>query len=167
MLSKLVAYSHKAAFSPVPSTWIDAIGSTGQKTTTLAPANATQPIHTKRMHDVFATQIQLTCKLATDQTCRFPYVSSRGAKYIMITHEKDYNTILTGCLANRTAAELTRTYTAIYTYLTLRGLKLRLQIMDNECPEKLQKFMRNTIIAYQLVPPNYHRHNPAEKAIGT
>jgi len=85
----------------------------------------------------------------------------------MIAHDKDSNAILTECLANKTAAELTRAYTAIYTYLTSRRLQPRLQIMDNECPEKLHKIMCNKNIAYLLVPPNYHRNNPAEKAIGT
>ena len=39
--------------------------------------------------------------------------------------------------------------------------------MDNECPQGLQTYMDLEKIDFQLVPPHYHRNNPAEKAIGT
>ena len=111
--------------------------------------------------------IEITGKIYSDQTGRFPLSSSRGNKYIMIVYSYDSNAIITEPLSSRTENELLRAYTVIHTKLTERGLRPTLQRLDNEAPGKLKKFMTNNSVAYQLVPPHIHRRNLAERAIGT
>jgi hypothetical protein len=63
--------------------------------------------------------------------------------------------------------ELLRAYTKIHTFLTKGGLKPVLQQLNNEAPGKLQTFMRQNGVSFQLVPPRQHRRNAAERAIAT
>ena len=39
--------------------------------------------------------------------------------------------------------------------------------MDNECSDLVMNFLQQNNLELQLVPPNIHRTNAAEKAIGT
>ena len=55
----------------------------------------------------------------------------------------------------------------IHQYLSERGLHPALQILDNECPAVVKQFFKEEQVKFQLVPPNLHRNNAAEKAIGT
>ena len=57
--------------------------------------------------------------------------------------------------------------TAIHTYLKVRGLHLKLQILDIECPALVKQFFLKETVSYQLMPPNLHRNNAAEKVVGT
>jgi hypothetical protein len=49
-------------------------------------------------------------QIYTDQTGRFPVVSSKGNKYIMILYDYDSNAILAQPIKDRTAAELLRSF---------------------------------------------------------
>jgi hypothetical protein len=111
--------------------------------------------------------IKITGQIFSDQTGRFPITSSRGNKYIMVVYDYDSNAILTEPLTSRTEMELLRAYTKIHTFLTERGLKPVLQKLDNEAPGKLQTFMQQKDVSFQLVPPRQHRRNAAERAIAT
>ena len=111
--------------------------------------------------------IEITGKIYSDQTGRFPLTSSRGHKYIMIVYDYDSNSILAEPLKSRNELELLRAYTKIHHDLTTRGLKPVLQILDNEAPGKLKRYMQNNNVTYQLVPPHIHRRNAAERAIST
>ena len=70
-------------------------------------------------------------------------------------------------LKNRSEHELVEAVTALHQRLTDANLTLKMHIMDNECPTKVKQHLRNEGIDLQLVPPNYHRLNPAERAIQT
>jgi hypothetical protein len=63
--------------------------------------------------------------------------------------------------------ELLRAYTKLHTFLTERGLKPVLQKLDNRAPGKLQMFMGQNDVSFQLVPPRQHRRNAAKRAIAT
>ena len=39
--------------------------------------------------------------------------------------------------------------------------------MDNECSQDLQRAIKKNDLSYQLIPPNQHRRNAAERAIRT
>jgi hypothetical protein len=58
---------------------------------------------------VYATTIDAG-QIYTDQTDRFPVVSSKGNKYIMILHDYDSNAILAQPIKDRTAPELLRAF---------------------------------------------------------
>jgi uncharacterized protein YgfB (UPF0149 family) len=55
----------------------------------------------------------------------------------------------------------------IYTYLTDRGFKPKLNVMDNQCSRAVQTYIKSTGAGIQLVNPDDHRVNAAERAIQT
>jgi hypothetical protein len=63
-------------------------------------------------------------QIYTDQTGRFPVISSEGNKYIMVLYEYGGNVILAEPIKNRTSAELLRAFKVIEKKLTARGLKI-------------------------------------------
>jgi hypothetical protein len=115
---------------------------------------------------VYAKVVTITGQIYSDQTGRFPVTSSKGNKYIIIVYDYDSAAILAEPIKNRTETELLRVCSKLHQYLADRGLKPRLQKLDNECSEALKQFMRQASVDFQLVPPYDHRQNAAERAIG-
>jgi hypothetical protein len=68
---------------------------------------------------------------------------------------------------SRSASEWVKAYDSIHQELTVKGLKPKLQTLDNEASTALKNFFTVNNIAYQLVPPDCHRRNAAERAIRT
>ena len=58
-------------------------------------------------------------------------------------------------------------FKSVYDLLTTCGLKPRLNVMDNECSKAIKTFILSTGAAIQLVEPDNHRVNAAERAIQT
>ena len=111
--------------------------------------------------------VELEGKVFTDQTGRFPINSSRGNKYVMVMYDNDTNAILAEAMKSRTQDEMVRAQAHLHGMLTKRGFKPHVQILDNECPAKLEEYLRKQQVNFQLVPPHLHRTNAAERAIGT
>jgi hypothetical protein len=118
---------------------------------------------------IYVKAIEADGQIYTNQTGRFPTTSSRNNKYIMILY--DYNTNANAILAkppkSKSEGEIIRSYTKLHEYLSDRGLKLRLQKLDNKCPAGLKHFMTQNEVNYQLVPPHIHRRNSARRAISS
>jgi hypothetical protein len=74
---------------------------------------------------VYMQRIEVTRKIHSSQTGRFPITSSQGNKYRMIVFNYDSNAILAKPIKSRTEIELIRAYTKLRTYLTNRGLNLK------------------------------------------
>jgi hypothetical protein len=110
---------------------------------------------------------QPTGKIYTDQTGKFVAQSSKGNNYIMLLYDYDSNCILAQPFANRKSATLLAAYKTLHQKLTARGMRPKIQILDNECSEELKSFLQDQSIAYQLAPPGVHRRNAAERAIRT
>jgi hypothetical protein len=70
-------------------------------------------------------------------------------------------------MKNCTDREMVRAFKHLHAYLCDRGLRPKLQKLDNEASAALQHAMRQENIDYQLVPPNVHRCNAVERAIWT
>jgi hypothetical protein len=104
-------------------------------------------------------------QIYTDQTGRFPVVSSKGNKYIMILYDYDSNAILAKPLKDRTAPELLKAFQFMEQELVVRGLKPKLMKLDNEESKMLRNYLYKQDITIQLVPPYSHRRNSAERAI--
>jgi hypothetical protein len=85
----------------------------------------------------------------------------------MILYDYDSNSILAEPMRSRTAHEMVRAYAKLHTYLVTRGLKPKLQRLDNEASQNLKDFMKSKQVDYQLAPPHCHRRNSAERAIRT
>jgi hypothetical protein len=104
-------------------------------------------------------------QIYTDQTGRFPVVSSKGNKYIMILYDYDSNAILAQPIKDRTAPELLKAFQFMEQELVARGLKPKLMKLDNEASKLLKTYLHQQDITFQLVPPYSHRRNSAEREI--
>ena len=85
----------------------------------------------------------------------------------MVLYDYDNNAIIPEPLKSRSEHEIIRTYTALHTKLTKRGLRTIFQNLDNECPAGLKTFMQKEGVTFQFAPPHLHRTNASERAIQT
>ena len=113
------------------------------------------------------TPFKSTKKAFGDLPGKFPFTSSRGHQYFLVIYHYDSNAILVQNLKNRTAPEIKRAYLTIYNMLKTRGSAPDTFILDNETSTLLLNAFECERIQYQLVPPNIHHRNAAEKAIDT
>jgi hypothetical protein len=70
-------------------------------------------------------------------------------------------------MKSRSASVWVKAYDHIHQELTAKGFKPKFQTLDNEALAALEHFSTTKDVEYQLVPPHYHRHNAAERAIRT
>jgi len=103
----------------------------------------------------------------SDPTGRFITQSSQGNNYILVIFDTDSNYIFAEAMPSRTANQILKAYQKIQSLLTERGMKPHLHMMDNEASDLLKTYLKNNGVKYQLVPPNKHRANAAERVIGT
>jgi len=105
-------------------------------------------------------------KLYTDDTGRFPVRAHSGNQYVMIAHHADGNLILQQAFKTRSDKHRIEAYNAIMTRLSAHGLVVDLQILDNEASAAYKHAITVTWqCKFQLVPPDMHRRNRAERAI--
>jgi hypothetical protein len=104
-------------------------------------------------------------QIYTDQTGRFPVVSIKGNKYIMILYDYYINAILAQPIKDRTAPELLKAFQVMEQELMDRGLRPELMKLDNVASKLLKTYLHQQDITFQLVPPCSHRRNSAERAI--
>ena len=105
-------------------------------------------------------------KMYTDQTGHFPTTSYRGMQYVLVLYEPtESNAILVEPMQNRTSGKMLAAYQTLVNILKKAGIEPKLHILDNECSAKFKEAIRKNVGNFQLVPPNDHRQNVAEKAI--
>ena len=137
----LAMYYHRAAFSPVPTTFISAINKGNFSTWSVLTAEliskhlpkslATTKGHNKlakqnvrstrpqetpvaRTKTVQITVVEPSHLIATDLTGRFPTISSRGYNYIIFCYILDTNGIIVRPMKNSYVAEHIRVYNEIF-----------------------------------------------------
>eukprot|EP00804_Cyclotella_cryptica_P020425 CCRYP_014405-RA/>CCRYP_014405-RA protein AED:0.11 eAED:0.09 QI:0/-1/0/1/-1/1/1/0/940 len=138
------------------------------KTTRHAPP--TIPAHTAPSlphHDIFVKTYDTRDTVYSDQTGQFPHVSSRGYRYQMILYHTDSNSIWVEPTKNRTEGELILARTRALSRMGACGLSPKRQVLDNEASAAYKQAILDSGMTYQLVPPDDHRRNVAEKAIQT
>jgi hypothetical protein len=101
---------------------------------------------------VYAAKID-SGQIYTDQTGRFPVVSSRGNKYIMILYDYDRNSILAQPIKYRTAPELLKAFQVMEQELVERGMKPKLMKLENEASKLLKMYLHHQYITFQVAPP--------------
>jgi hypothetical protein len=101
----------------------------------------------------------------TYQTGQFPTKSSRDHQYIMVLIKIDSNAILVKAIKNRTTGEINQAYQVLVDCLCSMGVTPKMHILDNECSAEFKERILCNKMQYQLVPPNDHRRNIAEKVI--
>jgi hypothetical protein len=80
-------------------------------------------------------------QIYTDQTRRFPVVSSQGNKYIMILYDYDSNVIFAQPIKDRTSPELLKAFQVMEQELMARGLKPKIMKLDNEASKLLKTYL--------------------------
>ena len=107
-------------------------------------------------------------KLFTDDMGRFPVRSRSGNQYLMLAYHCDTNAILIEPFQSRHDRHRIPAYTRIMERLKTRGHAIDRQILDNEASAEYRRVITEEWkCTYQLVPPDVHRRNIAERAIQT
>jgi hypothetical protein len=115
------------------------------------------------VYAVVANQGQLYSNLMG----KLPVLSNKGNSYVMVCYIYDCNYIKVVPMKSRSASEWVKAYGSIHQELSVKGFKPKLQTLDNKALTDLNSFFTLNNIAYQLVPPQCHRRNAAERAIRT
>ena len=123
------------------------------------------PVSTVKTHDVIYALVSSKDKAYMDLTGRFPYCSSRGNEYLLISYHYDANAIQGIPLQNRKAATITNGWFKLHQRYDNAGIPPNTWILDNETSRDLKAAMSKKRVDFQLVPPDNHRANAAERAI--
>jgi hypothetical protein len=83
----------------------------------------------------------------------------------MVLIKINSNTILVKAMINHTTGEMIQAYQVLVDCLRSARVTPKMHILDNECSAKFKERIQLNNMQYQLVPPNDHRRNIAEKAI--
>ena len=130
----------------------------------IATGDVLPPTQSNELH----IRVEPIEKLYTDDCGRFPIRSRRGNQYIMVAYHCDLNVILVCPFKTRKDKHRLEAYNAIMERLQERGHGVALQILDNEASKDYKLLITQKWGAkFQLVPPNMHRRNVAERAIRT
>ena len=71
-------------------------------------------------------------------------------------------------MKNKSGKAILEAYKECHKFLTKRGFRPQLHILDNECSESLKQFMESKADEdFQTVPPHQHRRNAAERSMQT
>ncbi len=116
---------------------------------------------------VFMVIHDITGKVFTDQTGRFPITSNRDHAYLLIFYIYDVNFIASTPIENCTKEELLHAYQITNKYLSSRGFKPLLHKMDNKTSKDVEEFIDSQHTTLQYTPPDIHRTNSTERAIRT
>ena len=120
----------------------------------------------RKLRDVYTHVYNTRDTIFSDQTGKFPHLSSSGNHYLMVMVDIDSSAILVEPIKNRTDPELTRAYSALITRLHRAGVVPRKHVLDNEISNAMKTLITDTYkMTYELVPPGCHRRNAAEVAI--
>ena len=102
-----------------------------------------------------------------DRTGRFPATSSKGNQYATVLVEVDGNFIDAEPMKNRSEGSMIKAYQALWSRLTASGtVKPKTHILNNEASVEFKRELQKNC-TIQLVSPDNHRRNPAERAIQT
>ena len=87
--------------------------------------------HGSIINGIFVKLYNIREKIYSDQMGRFPILSSRGNKYVMIVYEKNSKHNHGGPIKPCTEADLTISYEKIDTMFMSQGLQPKLHILYN------------------------------------
>jgi hypothetical protein len=143
------------------------VRSTKPKQPALAPLVCPPPPVDTPSNQVYVVTQPLS-KLITDDTGCFPVRACSGIQYVMIASHADGNLILQQAFKTKSDQHRIAAYNAIMTRLAAWGLSVDLQILDDEASTAYKEaIIFKWKATFQLVPPDMHRRNRAERAIRT
>eukprot|EP00804_Cyclotella_cryptica_P002793 CCRYP_009348-RA/>CCRYP_009348-RA protein AED:0.05 eAED:0.04 QI:0/0/0/1/1/1/3/0/1214 len=139
----------------------------GTRSTKQALPQAESSTPLPQLHDIFIRTYDTHGTLYTDQTGKFPHLSSQGNRYQMILYHVDSNSIWAEPTKNKTEGELILARNRALQRMKACGIQPTRQVLDNEISAAYKLAITASGMTYQLVPPDDHRRNIAEKAIQT
>jgi hypothetical protein len=119
----------------------------------------------KRHNNIFICVKDLAESIHSDQTGTFPYTLQQGNQYVMIAIHLDANYIFCEPMKNRSEDEMIEAYQKIVNRMKAAGLGLKPHRLDNEASKAYKQCIRQNGMMHELVPPDNHRSNLAERAI--
>ena len=108
-----------------------------------------------------------TGTIYTDLPGPFPVRSIQNMQYIFVCYVYEVNAILVRPMKSRSDACMVAAYKDIYEYLESVDQKPTLNVTDNEASKAVKKYIQSKNVDWQLVEPDNHRVNAAERAIQT
>jgi len=100
----------------------------------------------------------------SDMPGRFPFTSHHGHEYMLLSVYRGY--IHIELMKSREGPELVLAYRATYAFFEKITTAPNFQMLDNEKSTALDNLLKKELkVAVELVPPNCHRRNRAERAI--
>jgi hypothetical protein len=108
-------------------------------TSDLEDTTVTAACNGEKKHSVYAAVIEQV-HLYTDLAGRFPQQSSKGNWYVMVVYSFDCNYIKPVTIKSKSDSKWLKAFGEIFQELTSRGLKPKLQTMDNESSAALKSF---------------------------
>ncbi len=115
-----------------------------------------------KIYDAEDEAIQM---IHSNQTGQFPKKSSRGNQYIMVLCNIDSNAILVAAMKNCTSCKMICAYQELIDQQHSAGIRPKRHILDNACSKDFKQTINKNHMTFQLVLPNDHQRNCAEKTI--
>jgi hypothetical protein len=121
----------------------------------------------KRHNDIFVLVKDLAKSIHSDQTGAFLYTLQQGNRYLMIAIHLDANSIFCEPMKNRSEDEMIEAYQKIINRMKAAGLGLKTHRLNNEASKAYKQCIHRNGMMDELVLPDNHRSNLAERAIQT
>ena len=143
------------------------VRSTKQKLIVDETSEESELTRTITKQNILVKVINASETVFTDQTGRFPIQSNRGNTSLMVFYDIDANYIDAEPIRNHADPQMIGAYQKLWVRIN-RGRKIKpnLHILDNEASEAFKAAIQQNC-NLQLVPPDTHRRNQAERAIQT
>jgi len=103
----------------------------------------------------------------TDCTGALPARSLDGHHYFFVAYDYDTNYIFAIPIPSTTNDAIITAFEQVYNDLTTRGYRPLFNVTDNQASTPIANFLRHKGCSLQIVEPNNHRINAAERAIQT
>jgi hypothetical protein len=97
----------------------------------------------------------------------FPYMSLQGNVCFLVVYHYESNAILALPIPSLNDGTIFAAYKTQFKFLEIKGHKIKLNVMDNQCTRQIKKFLTEMDCDLMLVEPHNHRVNAAERAIQT
>ncbi len=100
-------------------------------------------------------------------TGNFPYMSLDGNIRFFVMYHYKTNTILITPIAGLDSEHILEAYKLNFEYLVSKGLKPKVNLMDNQATKAIKAYLIPQQVMLQLVVPHNHRVIAAEQSIQT
>jgi hypothetical protein len=122
------------------------------------------------MQDMFCFAVlanAITGTMYTNITSAFPVRSFKSMQHVFVAYIYELNAIIYRAMLSCTDASMVQAFTKVISILKSGGYHLALNVIDNECPTTVKKYIRSNTINIQLVPLHNHQANATKRAIAT